>query len=59
MIPGRIENVNLIFDCNEIGLFNAPYNIFKQVKEVLQEYSKAKIAKIFCLNSSASFSAAW
>ena len=59
MIPGRIENIVLIVDCNGMGLFNAPYLSFKNVVEVISEYSKAKIAKIYCLNSSSSFSTAW
>ena len=59
MIPGRIENINLIVDCNRIGLFNAPYLSFKHVVDVISEYYKAKLTKIYCLNSSSSLSAAW
>ena len=42
-----------------MGLFNAPYMNFKHVVDVVSEYSKAKISKIFCLNSSSSFTTAW
>ena len=58
MIPGRIENIILIIDCLEIGFFNAPYKSFKHVIEVISQYSKAKLAKIFVLNSSPSFTVA-
>ena len=59
LIPGKIENINLVFDCNGMGLFNAPYMSFQHVVEVISEYQKAKLAFIYCLNSNVSFTAAW
>ena len=39
MIKGRVENVLLILDCDNMGLFNAPYALIKQILKVLQEYA--------------------
>jgi hypothetical protein len=35
LIPGRIENINLVIDFKELGVFNAPYSLFKNVAELL------------------------
>ena len=56
MIKGRVENVLLIVDCINIGLFNAPYVLINQMLKVLQEYAQCKIRSIICLNAASSFS---
>ena len=56
MIKGRVENVLLIVDCINIGLFNAPYVLINQMLKVLHEYAQCKIRSIICLNAASSFS---
>ena len=55
MIKGRVENIILIIDCQGVSLFNAPYQLFKQVIYTLQNYTQCKLRSIFCLNSTSSF----
>ena len=35
LIPGRIENIVLIVDCSDVGIFNAPFVTFNQVLWVI------------------------
>ena len=58
-VEGRVENFLLIVDCKGIGVFSAPYLIFKQVMNVIQEYAKGKIKATFCLNTEVGFGMIW
>ena len=37
-MPGKIENLNLIIDCQDIGFFNFPYVIFNNLLALFSNY---------------------
>ena len=55
MIPGRIENFLLIIDCLNIGVFNAPFNLFKRLMSIITDYYQCRSRQIFCLNAGTMF----
>ena len=38
MVKGRIENLLLIIDCNNIGVLNAPFLLYRKVMAVITDY---------------------
>ena len=59
LVPGKIENISMIIDCKELGVFNAPYSLFKNITELLQEIYKCRLRTIYSINESTSFAVIW
>ena len=55
-VPGKIENINLILDCQDMNVFTAPYMRIKVLLQAIQSQFKCICKTIFVLNSPATFS---
>ena len=56
LVAERIENLNVIFDMTNIGVTSFPFAVFTEVLRSLTTVYHCKVNKIFCLNTSLSFS---
>ncbi|KAL4447108.1 hypothetical protein ABPG74_013960 [Tetrahymena malaccensis] len=59
LLPGQIENWVIILDFNQMGLFSFPVMSFKKMIGFLQSNYRARMYKLYCVNTPNSIWVPW